>query len=475
MHIPTAGRVLGIDWGGVRIGLALSDESQLIASPLETLVRRRGKRFPMPRFLELTRAHEPVGLVVGLPLDERGEEGSAAGAARELADLVARRSGLPVQLHDERMSTARALGVVRELDGDTRGRREEVDALAASVMLQHWLEIRRVTRGSGSAAPAILLALCLLGCGGAGSGPVERVLIPRGSSFGAVVDSLAAHGLAGVKPWTRLLGRLTGTDRTVKAGQYEFRRGASTLTVLRALREGAVLETRFTVPEGLTALEVSRLAEERLRIPRDSFLAAAMDTAWLETLGVDGRAAEGYLYPETYHFSGPVDARVLIAEMVAQFHERWDPAWDRTLAATGQTRHEVLTLASIVEGEAASDEERPIIAGVYANRLRIGMALQADPTVQYAIQQATGERKSRLFQKDYQTQSPYNTYLFPGLPPGPVGNPGRASIEAALQPADVPYLYFVARADGTHTFSRTYEEHLRAVARARRERANSDR
>ena len=143
MGIPATGRVLAVDWGEIRIGLALSDESQTIASPLETLTRRRGKRFPMPRFLELVRAHAPVGLVVGLPLTPAGGERPATLAARELAVLVGRRTGLPVELVDERVTTARAHAAIREQGGSARGRREDVDALAAAILLQHFLETRR--------------------------------------------------------------------------------------------------------------------------------------------------------------------------------------------------------------------------------------------------------------------------------------------------------------------------------------------
>jgi putative Holliday junction resolvase len=141
--IPTAGRILGVDWGEIRIGLALSDESQILATPLETLRRRLGKRFPMPRFLELTTLHQPVGLLVGLPLSGEGEEAESAASARELAEALQRRSGLPVELWDERLSTARALGAIREQGGSTRGRKADVDALAAAVLLQHFLDARR--------------------------------------------------------------------------------------------------------------------------------------------------------------------------------------------------------------------------------------------------------------------------------------------------------------------------------------------
>jgi putative holliday junction resolvase len=146
--IPAAGRVLGVDWGEVRIGLALSDETQLIASPLETLTRRPGKRFPMPRFLELVALHRPVGVVVGHPLTSEGDEGASALAAREISVLIGQRTCLPVELWDERMSTSRALGVIRETGGSTRGNRGAVDALAAAVLLQHWMEARLAVRRS---------------------------------------------------------------------------------------------------------------------------------------------------------------------------------------------------------------------------------------------------------------------------------------------------------------------------------------
>jgi len=144
--LPAAGRLLAVDWGDVRIGLALSDPSQVLATPLETLVRRAGKRFPMPRFLELVAEHAPVGIVVGLPLTGEGEESVSAAAAREMAETIGRRAALPVELWDERMSTARALAAIREQGGSTRGRREDVDALAAAVLLQHFMEARRAAR-----------------------------------------------------------------------------------------------------------------------------------------------------------------------------------------------------------------------------------------------------------------------------------------------------------------------------------------
>ena len=145
MSLPRSGRLLAVDWGEVRLGLALSEERQVLATPLETLVRRKGKRFPMPRFLELVETHQPVGLLVGLPLTGEGEEGASAAAAREMAETIEQRTGLPVELWDERLTTARALAAIREQGGSTRGRRQDVDALAAAVLLQHYLEARRAS------------------------------------------------------------------------------------------------------------------------------------------------------------------------------------------------------------------------------------------------------------------------------------------------------------------------------------------
>jgi UPF0755 protein len=227
--------------------------------------------------------------------------------------------------------------------------------------------------------------------------------------------------------------------------------------------------TRFTVPEGLTIPDVAALAQERLGIPADSVIAAAKDSvAASTTLGFPVKSFEGFLRPETYSLRHGTTARELVRVMAEAFGSAWKPEWDARLDSLGWNRAQAVTFASIVEGEARADDERETIAGVYHNRLRIGMALQADPTVQYALFLATGKRKPRLYTRDYQFRSPYNTYLHPGLPPGPVNSPSLRSIEASLHPAKVPYLYFVAGPDGRHVFSRSYDEHLRAIARVRK-------
>ena len=323
-------------------------------------------------------------------------------------------------------------------------------------------------RRSAASALCVISALSILACGS--SAQTARVILPPGASFGAVTDSLKAHRVITHPRWFKLMARIRGVDRTVHAGVYEFPAGTSEWTVLGMLAHGKKAALRFTVPEGLTIQEVAALAAERLGIPEDSFVAAARDgKAASALLGMQVPSFEGFLRPETYILPAEVTAKDLVRIMAEGFLASWQPAWDRRLDTLKMNRLQLVTLASIVEGEARADEEREIIAGVYRNRLRIGMALQADPTVQYAISLKRGRRKSRLFEKDYQFNSPYNTYLNPGLPPGPVNSPSRRSIEASLYPADVRYLYFVAGPDGRHIFSRTYSEHLRAVHRIRQQ------
>jgi len=300
------------------------------------------------------------------------------------------------------------------------------------------------------------------------TGNPVRFTVPEGAGFSAVADTLLARGLISSPFRFRLLARLTRGDRTIQAGIYDILPGTGQRQILRILREGRVASTRITIPEGLTLVEIAGLAAQRLALPAESVLAAAADPALRRELGLETASLEGFLLPETYTLPLPVTAGELLEAMTGEFARRWQPGWDARLDTMGLSRLELITLASIVEGEARHDDERAVIAGVYHNRLRIGMPLQADPTVQYAIQLKTGRRKPRLYFKDYDFPSPYNTYLHPGLPPGPVNSPGIESIEATLYPARVPWLYFVAKPDGHHQFSRTLAEHNRAIAEIRR-------
>ena len=336
-----------------------------------------------------------------------------------------------------------------------------------------WLRIGMIFSArsafSAFAAFAAFAALAALtGCGS--SAKPARVILPAGASFSAVTDSLAAHQVIDQPRVFKLLARVRGVDRTAHAGVYEFPAGTTPWKALTMLSTGQKAALRFTVPEGLTIPDVAALAAEKLGIRADSFIAAARDgSAASAVVGDQVPSFEGFLRPETYLVPADIKARELVRVMAEGFKSEWRPEWIGRLDSLKMSRLELVTLASIIEGEARIDEERETIAGVYHNRLRIGMPLQADPTVQYAITLKTGKRKPRLFHRDYAVQSPYNTYLNPGLPPGPVNSPSRRSIEAALYPASVKYLYFVAGPDGRHVFSRTYNEHLRAIRKIRRD------
>ncbi len=312
------------------------------------------------------------------------------------------------------------------------------------------------------------LLLITAACGPAPGAPKERIVIPPGASLPAIADSLSVHGVITSPGWFRLVARVGGYDRRLKSGEYELIRGQGARLALRALVGGHAILTRFTVPEGYTLREIAEVAESTLRIPRDSFLAHTRDPALLGEYGIPATSFEGFLKPETYLFAEGVGAELVLRAMAEAARADWDSEFAASAAAQGIDRLTTTTLASLVEGEAKVEEDRPLVAAVYRNRLRIGMPLQADPTVQYAIELATGRRKPRLYEKDYGIDSPYNTYLRSGLPPGPVGAPGRRSVKAVLAPAEEPYLYFVAGPGGRHVFTRSYREHLQAIARIRR-------
>jgi UPF0755 protein len=315
----------------------------------------------------------------------------------------------------------------------------------------------------------LIVALALLGLTGyvtrvfaRPSGSAVRVIVPESSTFRAAADSLAR---AGIIDWPRVFSvyaRISGNDRALKPGTYLFRPNTPWRDVLSALTGGEGLVRSVTIPEGFSLAQITPVLATALEVPQDSVLVAARDTAHLNRLGVPMRTLEGYLFPDTYAFPEGTSARRAIAEMVRRFEREWQPEWDQRLVALGRTRHEVVTMASIVEEEAKLAHERPVIAAVYYNRLRIGMPLQADPTVQYA----RGIHRDRVTYRDLTIDSPYNTYRYPGLPPGPISSPGGASLRAALFPANVRYRYFVAFPDGHHEFRNTLEEHN--VARAMR-------
>lgn len=266
--------------------------------------------------------------------------------------------------------------------------------------------------------------------------------------------------------------RLLGVDREVKRGEYDLSPSMAPAEILEKLVEGTVKTHAVTLREGLRLDEIAAALEAAGLAEADAFLQRARDPELARTLDVEAETLEGYLYPETYRFPRGADPREMVETMIRQFRAVWSDADHQRLAASDLTLHEVVTLASIVEKETGRGEERPLIAAVFRNRLRRGMRLQTDPTVIYGRILVYGEFDGNLRLRDLQEDTPYNTYTRGGLPPGPIASAGIESIRAVLDPADVPYLYFVSRNDGTHVFSRTLEEHNVAVNRYQRSRRN---
>src|SRR5688500_14099146 len=312
---------------------------------------------------------------------------------------------------------------------------------------------------------ALTLASCILlatACSRPHGAPI-RVIVPKGATFSAAADSLNRAGLVGSSPFFKLYARFSGKDRNIKPGTYLIKRGTPWSEIIAALHGGRGLVNTVTIPEGFTVRQIANALAEALSVSVDSVLTAMNDTAIISRLVIPTKTPEGYMFPDTYAFPDGTKPRDAVLEMVIGFERKWKPESNARLAELGMTRHQIVTLASIVEREAKIPDERPVIAAVYRNRLRLNMPLQADPTVQYA----RGTHTNRVLLKDLEIDSPYNTYKYPGLPPGPIASPGTASIVAALFPADVPFLYFVAMPDGHHEFRRTLAEHEVAVRTAR--------
>ena len=314
------------------------------------------------------------------------------------------------------------------------------------------------------AGAAAVVAITILSCRGSGTGEA-RVLVPRGATLRVAAESLAKAGVVQNATAFRVYGMLRGSDRSIRAGTYVFKRGSSWGEVLDDLRGGKGLEHAITIPEGWSLLQIVPQLARVLEVPVDSVRAAVRDTVLLHRLDVPTPTLEGYLFPDTYVFPDGTTARAAVRVMVERFERVWQPEWNARLQALAMSRHDVMALASIVEKEARVPEERPVIAAVYLNRLKAGMLLQADPTVQYAL----GKHVARVLYKDLEVESPYNTYKHTGLPPGPIASPGKPSIVAALNPANVPYTYFVAHPDGHHEFTTNFTAHSLAVRGARRE------
>lgn len=299
-----------------------------------------------------------------------------------------------------------------------------------------------------------------------GSRATVRVVIPAGSSVEGIGEILHREGLVRHPLAFRALVEWLGVATRLRAGEYDLSPGMGLREIVRRLVRGEVVTYPFTVPEGATVEQIADILEREGLADRDRFLAEARRAELAPFPPPDPSAVryplEGYLFPETYRVPRGTTESELIELMVRQFRKVWEEELAAEAAGRGLSVQEVVTLASIVEKETGVPGERPLVAGVFWNRLRRGMPLQADPTVLYALGKTAG-----LLLSELGADSPYNTYLYRGLPPGPICNPGREALRAAIAPADTDYLYFVATGDGTHHFSRTLSEHLQAVARYR--------
>jgi UPF0755 protein len=286
--------------------------------------------------------------------------------------------------------------------------------------------------------------------------------IPTGAGTRAIGDRLVAAGIVSDTLTYRLGLWLTGDARRLKAGEYRFDHPMTPVDVIDKIARGDVYVINVTFPEGLTVAEMAAIFERHGLGRADEFVQAARDVSAIRALDPEAKDLEGYLFPDTYPLSRHTAASAVVHLMATRFEKVLTPDIRQAAEARGWTIRQMVTMASIVEKETARAEERPIVAAVYENRVRIGMPLQCDPTLIFALARA-GKYTGNLRHDDLMYDSPYNTYRYRGLPPGPIASPGRASIEAVLNPTADPYLYFVSRNDGSHAFARTLDEHNRNV------------
>jgi UPF0755 protein len=293
------------------------------------------------------------------------------------------------------------------------------------------------------------------------------VAIPRGASFKAITDTLANNGVIRSRLAFDIAGRMLGYTKKIKVGKYLFHSGLSNSDILRDINEGkSRVIISVVIPEGWRMDMIARRFAHELGVDSEKILSICRDSFYVASNGFNASTLEGYLMPDTYNFYWQTDEPEIVERMVNGFRNFFVDSLQRRLRDVHMTLNQAITLASIVQGESGINEELPTIAGVYLNRLRKNMKLEADPTIQYLIPKSP----RRLQFSDLRIKSPYNTYLNYGLPPGPVGNPGKQSILGVLYPEKHQYLYFVATGIGGHHFSKTYAEHQRAIRTYKRVR-----
>lgn len=288
-----------------------------------------------------------------------------------------------------------------------------------------------------------------------------EVQIPEGATYKQAINILVENNLIRDKNLFIILGRLTDIDRKVRAGYYLFGSRITPWDVFQQLRKGKIIEYEVTVVEGDSLQEIGKKLSSSRIMSLDKFNALVRDSNFIDSIDIDAPSLEGYLFPQTYKLPKGTSPDKVFKLMVQKLREAYDEKLMERSKEFGWSENEVLTLASIIEKEAVTDAERALISAVYHNRIKKGMPLQADPTAIYGVKSFSRKIKK----SDLKIKTPYNTYVIKGLPPGPIASPGLKSIIAALYPAEVPYIYFVSKRNGTHIFSKTLSEHNTAIAR----------
>jgi UPF0755 protein len=280
-----------------------------------------------------------------------------------------------------------------------------------------------------------------------------------GERFTSLASKLERQGIITDTRYFKLLALIRGDDKKLKAGEYALSPSMTPIQVLETLIGGQSYLHRLTIPEGYTLKQIAEKMNRYEFGQSDEFIKLANDPTFIFQFGIEAQSLEGYLFPDTYYFPKHASTEMIIKKMVARFKEQFSVQWNDRAKDLNRSVHEIITLASIIEKETGDPSERPIIASVFHNRLQKKMRLESDPTVIYGIPNFDGNIK----RKHLTAMTPYNTYKIKGLPPGPISNPGRAAIEAALYPAQTDYLFFVSKKDTTHHFSKTIQEHQKAV------------
>lgn len=300
---------------------------------------------------------------------------------------------------------------------------------------------------------------------------VKKIVVIRaGESIPNIINALEDNGVIVDGNKFYYIAKLTNKIQNIKYGEYEFSTSMRPLEILDKLVRGDIKKYKITIPEGFNLYQIAEVVAEQLLINKDDFIIKCMNKYFISSTGIEALTLEGYLFPDTYYFTKSMTLEKIVMKMVWNYRLNFNVKMKARAQELGMTEQEVVTLASIIEKETSKVEEMPLISAVFHNRLKINMRLQSDPTVIYGIPGFNGN----ITKLDLKTPTAYNTYTIYGLPPTPIANPGRDALKAALYPADVDYLFFVSKNNGTHHFSKTFEEHNGAVNQYQKKRRQSE-